>query len=251
MNQETLIQFWEQEAQRQFQGWDFSYIDDRYHEEMPPWSYDAKVRALLPNVDSLLDMGTGGGEKLLDFKEILPKNTFATEGYAPNLPIAEANLRPYGIQVVPYDSETDARMPFDDSRFGLIINRHEAFDAGEITRVLRPGGLFFTQQVDGHDMDDLYTAFGFNPGYPDVTLENFQRQVEAVGLQVQEAREWSGKAVFTDVGALVYYLHAVPWEAPADFSVQRYRQQLLALHAQENLAFTIRRFYVLAIKNHV
>ena len=53
---------------------------------------------------------------------------------------------------------------------------------------------------------------------------------------------------FADVGALVYYLSAIPWNAPPDFSVPRYKDQLLALHARPRLEFTIRRFYLQAVK---
>lgn len=248
MNEETLLRLWEHEAVQPFQGWDFSYLRGRYDEETPPWSYDEQVRALLPSTASLLDMGTGGGEKLLEFRELFPPRTAATEGYAPNLPIATANLHPYGVQVVSYDSETDARMPFTDESFEVIINRHESYAASEIARLLKPAGHFCTQQVDGRDLEDLFSKFGVQTAYAHVTLENFQRDLEAVGLHIQAAFDWQGTATFADVGALVYYLHAVPWEAPPDFSVRKYKAELLALHRQARLAFTIRRFLIQAVK---
>src|SRR5690606_12527051 len=110
---------WQKEAEHDFSGWDFSYIADRYHEQKPPWSYDTLVRSLLPAADSVLDMGTGGGEKLREFADALPRQTSATEGYAPNIPVATANLQPLGVEVVPYDSEQDSRMPFADNHFAL------------------------------------------------------------------------------------------------------------------------------------
>lgn len=248
MNEEMLLRTWEQEAQQPFQGWDFSYLDGRYHEETPPWSYDDRVRALLPGAASLLDMGTGGGEKLLEFRDLFPVRTVATEGYPPNIPVATANLSPHGVQVVSYDSELDKRMPFDDESFHVILNRHEAYAAEEIARVLAPNGVFCTQQVDGRDLEDLHSVFGVPTAYPHVTLGNFQRELEGAGLRIQSALDWQGTATFADVGALVYYLYAVPWEAPPDFSVRRYKDELLALHRRPVLEFTIRRFLVQAVK---
>lgn len=248
MDKESLLAGWQKEAEEPFQGWDFSYLDDRYHEEQPPWSYDTLVREILPGAETLLDMGTGGGEKLLEFADALPARTIATEGYPPNVPVARAALEPHGIQVMAYDSEHDDRMPFADNTFDVILNRHESFDAREIARVLRPGGIFFTQQVDGRDMADLYELFGVETAYAHVNLADIQAAVEQAGLVVRQALDWQGKAHFTDVGALVYYLHAVPWEAPADFSVQRYGDVLLALHARPWLEFTIGRFYLRAHK---
>lgn len=39
---------------------------------------------------------------------------------------------------------------------------------------------------------------------------------------------------FNDVGALVYYLRAVPWTGPG-FSVAKYKDELIALQAQVGL----------------
>jgi hypothetical protein len=248
MDETALLERWENEARQPFQGWDFSYLEGRYHSEVPPWSYEQKVQHLIHDVDSLLDMGTGGGEKLIEFHDLFPKYTVATEGYAPNIPFAMKNLQPYGVSVIPYDSETDAQMPFADNSFARIINRHESYDAREIARVLHDGGIFCTQQVDGRNMEDLYSLFDMETAYPHVNLAGFQQELERVGLHIQEALDWQGKVTFADVSALIYYLRAVPWEAPADFTVQGYKQVLIDLHTRGTLTFTIRRFYLQATK---
>lgn len=248
MDAAQLIQQWQSEAEQPFTGWDFTPLKGRYHQETPPWSYTDRVRALLPGKQHVLDMGTGDGKQLLSFREFLPSNTLATEGYAPNLPIAQANLQPHGISVVHYDSEQDTRMPFVDNQFDLILNRHESFDVTEVTRVIRPGGIFYTQQVDGRNLDDLRAVFGGEPSYPHVRLDHFEAQIMSAGLVVVQSGDWQGKATFSDVGALVYYLKAIPWEAPPDFSVERYQKQLLHLHRSQQLTFGIRRFFIKARK---
>jgi hypothetical protein len=50
MDDQALIKEWKREAEQGFRGWDFSYLRDRWHEEQPPWSYDALVRGLLQQV---------------------------------------------------------------------------------------------------------------------------------------------------------------------------------------------------------
>lgn len=52
-----------------------------------------------------------------------------------------------GIQVEEVDGVD--KLPFKDSSFDVVANRHESFDVGEVYRVLRPGGYFVTQQVGG------------------------------------------------------------------------------------------------------
>lgn len=244
-----MIARWRAEEQQPFQGWDFSYLEGRYHEEQPTWSYDRLVRDLLNGADSVLDMGTGGGEKLLEFQDALPPNTIATEGHAPNVPVARANLEPHGITVVEYDVETDQQMPFTESSFELVINRHEAYDSVEVARILRADGIFLTQQVDGRDLGDLLSIFGTESHYLHVNLEHCRQLLESAGLKIDRAQEWAGKATYKDVGALVYYLHAAPWDAPENFSVDRYANQLLRLHHEHQpLTFTIRRFFIQASK---
>jgi SAM-dependent methyltransferase len=138
-----------------FQGWDFSYLTGRWLEREPHWSYEAIMREALVGVGSLLDMGTGGGEFLASLAP-LPADTAATEGYAPNVPLARQRLAPLGIEVAAM-SDDDA-LPFADGRFDLVINRHEFYDPIEVYRVLKPGGLFITQQVGGQDNIELNKA---------------------------------------------------------------------------------------------
>ncbi|TMR08590.1 hypothetical protein ETD86_47130 [Nonomuraea turkmeniaca] len=71
----------------------------------------------------------------------LPPRTVVTEGYAANVPVARRRLEPLGVEV------TETTGPFPAGSFGLIINRHEAYDPREIGRLLADGGTFVTQQV--------------------------------------------------------------------------------------------------------
>lgn len=249
MTRETLLVQWQADEAQAFSGWDFSYLEGRYREDAPPWSYSAIVREYLPQADSVLDMGTGGGEALLGFADALPPNTAATEGWPPNIPIARANLEPHGMRVFEYDSEQDARMPFEDESFALVLNRHEAYAPREVARVLKPGGVFVTQQVDARDLADLSAEFFIETAYPHVTLQHFQPALAAAGLHVERAEDWQGKAAFADVGALVYFLRAVPWNAPDDFAVARYMDDLLRFELMPKpLTYTIGRFLLVARK---
>lgn len=82
-----------------FAGWDFSYLDGRRTEVALPWDYGARVRAAISDANSLLDMGTGGGEVLAALAP-LPPSAYATEAYPPNIPVARERLGPLGVTVV-------------------------------------------------------------------------------------------------------------------------------------------------------
>lgn len=105
-------------------------------------------------------------------------------------------------------------MPFADGEFDLILSRHSAFQADEVARMLSPGGTFLTQQVHWMWAHDLLAVSGARPPRPETTLEVTLAAIEAAGLVIVTAEEWSGELAFTDVGAVVYYLKAVPWLMP-------------------------------------
>ncbi|MEM9949977.1 MAG: class I SAM-dependent methyltransferase [Chloroflexota bacterium] len=210
-----------------FSGWDFSHIHDRWQNDNPPWDYKAIVEEHLSQVDSLLDMGTGGGEFLAGLKP-LPKRTHATEAWQPNIPVAKKRLEPLGITV--HGIKEKETLPFDDDTFDLIINRHEWFDVKDVYRILKPDGLFITQQVGGKNDSRLNELIsGKLPEFIDFGLENNQRELEEANFEILRAEEAFPDLRFFDVGAIVYYLKVVEWQIP-DFDVEHYREQLLAIH---------------------
>ena len=54
------------EREAQIRGWDFSPITGKFHEDDRfPWDYGNQIRRYVKPTDRILDMDTGGGEKLL------------------------------------------------------------------------------------------------------------------------------------------------------------------------------------------
>ncbi|MEZ0493962.1 class I SAM-dependent methyltransferase [Kineococcus sp. TBRC 1896] len=240
-----LLADWSRRFAEPVSGWSFTALTDVVQTSGPPWSYTALARESLTGAGSALDLGTGGGEFLTGLADVLPPDTHATEGWAPNLPVARAALAPFGVGVVAHDAARD-RLPFPDGRFDVVLSRHTAYAADDVARVLRPGGTFLTQQVDGRNLDDLAAVFGTGPAFPDVTLENAGRAARSAGLGVEVAESWSGPVRFADVATLVSFLRMVPWQLPAGFTVEGCAGSLLALHARPELRFTERRFLLRA-----
>src|SRR5688500_17022718 len=210
MNQETLFKNWKYEEQQPFIGWDFSYLDNRMLEGQPPWSYSARSAELMKQSSSVVDLDTGGGERFLKLREHWPPKVVATEHYPPNLKLAIERLSPFGAEVMDIELSDFGLMPFDEAEFDLILNRHAAFNPGEVARVLTLGGTFLTQQVHGLWAVDLLAAFDAKPQWPDATPEKYLPRLKAAGLEMVNHQDWSGELTFTDVGAIVYYLKAVP-----------------------------------------
>ena len=118
--------------------------------------------------------------------------------------------------------------PFNDAEFGVVLNRHSAFNCAEVARVLAPGGTFLTQQVHGRSAEELQAAFGAEPLWPDASPDRYVPRLAEAGLDIVNVLTWTGHVTFTDVGALVYYLRAVPWLVPG-FSVATHVDSLLRL----------------------
>ena len=248
MTPDDLLEQWKRDAAAPFAGWDFSYLDGRMAEAQPPWSYPDLARAAVAKAHDILDVATGGGEVFSSFAPF-PGRATAVEGYAPNLPVARARLEPLGVPV--FQADTASGMPFEDAAFDLILNRHGGFRPTEMHRVLKPGGVFLTQQVGGDNLDDLTAAFGARLAYPDNTLERAADAFVELGCEIETREAWRGPVTFADVGALAYFLTAIPWVI-ADFDVERRRNVLASLHreieANGPLQFTYSRFLVQAVK---
>lgn len=251
MNRTLLLDQWRREAVQPFSGWDFSYLDHRMIEDEPPWDYLARAGELMRRANSVVDLDTGGGERFLALRPHWPAKVVVTEEYPPNFALATTRLAPLGVQVLAVRITDDDPLPFADAEFDLILNRHSAFNAAEVARVLAPGGVFLTQQVHGLWADDLHAAFDVTPQWPNATPEQYVPRLRAAGLAITDLQNWQGDLRFTDVGAIVYFLTNVPWTVPG-FTVDTHAAHLFALQARleagEELLFTTRKYLIEAQK---
>lgn len=236
-----------------FQGWDFSWLADRWYSEALLWDYDAYVRSSIRSADSLLDLGTGGGEVLASFIP-LPARTVATEGYLPNVEVARERLGSLGVEVVDTsDDPSHTHLRFPDQSFDLITDRHTGARAAELWRCLKPSGSYITQQVGSQDCIALNEWLGDTSrgNSPRFDLEALTEQLVRAGFAVVEAQEAYPKVVYRDIGAIVYHLKAIPWMVPG-FDVDTHRERLLSMHKHicENGGLTVprHRFFIHAKK---
>lgn len=211
-------------------GWDFSWLDGRATEERPSWGYARAMGERLGRASAALDIQTGGGEVLASAPK-LPPLTVATEGWPANVARATALLHPLGAAVVA--DEDEPPLPFGDGAFDLVVSRHPVTTWWEeISRVLAPGGTYFSQQVGPASVFELVEYF-LGPQPPHVRAardpEQARAAAEAAGLDVVDLRAERLRTEFLDIGAVVYFLRKVIWMVPG-FTVEAYRPQLASLH---------------------
>ena len=252
MTQAERIRSWYAEQEiAHIHGWDFSHISGRYTEtDDLPWDYRAVILAHLKPQMQLLDIDTGGGEFLRSLHHPAA-HTAAMENYPPNVDLCRQELLPLGIDFRPGDGK--GPLPFENDRFDMVINRHGDFNPAEIYRVLKPGGLFITQQVGADNDRELVKLLcgeqplPFPEQYLDITVEKFRR----AGFEILEGEEAFRPIRFFDVGALVWFARIIQWEFP-DFAVETHLAQLWEaqrmLETSGSIDGSVHRFLLVARK---
>lgn len=249
------IHVWKTQWQReetlaQIHGWDFSHLAGRYEEEELPWDYGTVVRGVLRPYHRLLDMDTGGGEFLLSLGHE-PALTSATEAYGPNVSLCRQVLVPLGIDL--READSSGALPFENDCFDLVLNRHGSYVPEEVFRVLKPGGVFLTQQV-GEDNDrELVERLlpGTPKPFPGHNLTEEVKRFRNAGFFIELAEEAFGAIRFFDVGALVWFARVIAWDFPG-FCVESCFDRLLEVERirQETgcVEGRIHRFLLKAVK---
>ena len=235
------------EKARRMQGWVFDVSGEPLSPGLP-WSYESRARRLLASARSVLDMGTGGGERFSKICRGHDGLAVATEEWPPNVPVASARLAAMGAQVVHASS---LHLPFDAGAFDLVLNRHEELDPAEVARVLSPGGRFLTQQVGSDNWRELGDYFprmtDFGP-----LFELYRQGLRESGLDIVYADTHERQTAFGGLGDIVYLLTAAPWTVP-DFDVERDLDALLALERgltrEQGIVLTETRYIIEARKS--
>lgn len=253
MKQNELLNQWLAEEQAaHIHGWDFSHIHGRCQEEQDlPWNYGQLVRQYLRPEFRILDIDTGGGEFLLSLQH--PNYlTSATEAYPPNVSLCRETLIPLGIDF--QEADGAGPLPFPDESFDLVLNRHGEYIPQEIFRILKPGGIFITQQVGAENDRELVELL--LPKVPPLPFPNqylhiAREKLTACGLAILDGQEAFRPIRFWDVGALVWFARIIEWEFPG-FSVEScldglYQAQTL-LERDGVIQGTIHRYLLIAKK---
>ena len=215
-----------------------------------PWDYREEILRYLKPEMRILDIDTGGGEFLLSLNHPY-ENTAATENYPPNVDLCCKTLLPLGVDFRAADGK--GVLPFEDASFDMVINRHGDFNPSEIHRVLKPGGLFITQQVGAENDRELVellcgqTDLPFPDQYLKITIDRFSQ----TGFEILDGRECFRPIRFFDVGALVWFARIIEWEFPGfsvDGCVDRLLQAKELLDHQGVITGRIHRFILKCAK---
>ena len=175
MKQDKELEYYEE-----IKDWDFSMFDIQT-ESLTKWDLYEILKKLANKKSKILDLGTGGGEKLLrsfpECAEIL--GTDFSEGM---IETAQKNLTQSGRQNISFRLMDNLHMDVPDNYYDIVVARNTITDPKQIYRCLKPGGYLLIQGVDKYDCWSLKRIFGKGQSYNNeraVSIVDYENVLDA------------------------------------------------------------------------
>ena len=200
--------------------------EKEYYEQIKDWSFDEfKIKTIrktdwdmfkllkkITNENSkVLDLGTGGGEKVLKkFPEV--KEILATDFSTEMIKTANKNLKMSGRKNITFRKMDNLNMDTPKEYFDVVVARHTPTDPKQIYETLKPNGYLIVQGVDMFDCHELKRIFGRGQAYNDtkpISIIDYENILDA-GFKDVELIPVHEVEYFKDEETLYNFLLKVP-----------------------------------------
>lgn len=182
-------------------GWNFSIM--KTERQPVPWDYLKVVPLYLRPSDVVLDIGTGGGERFLEFSKYF-KSGIGIDSDPEMVKTAMENGA--NIKNVSFKIDTH-KLTATKEKFDVILCRHAPFDLPTVIAHLKPGGYFIMQEVGEKNMLNIKKVLGQDKSEPALTKEQFENS----GFRLLAFMEYNVEYVVRDVESLVFWLNALDY----------------------------------------
>lgn len=191
-------------------NWSFDEFGIRT-ESLTSWDLNELINKFADPTSRILDLGTGGGEKLLesypDCEEIL-----GTDFSPEMIGTARRNLQLSGRKNISFKVMDNLRMDVPENHFDIVVARHTITDPNQIIKCLKPGGHLLIRGVDKYDCWSLKMLYGRGQAYEDavpVSIRDYEAVLEA-GFSDVELVPIHEREFFSDADAFRAFLQKVP-----------------------------------------
>ena len=183
----------EYEFYNNVKNWDFSMIN-YVKENYTAWDMYEILKNNSNQNSKILDLGTGGGEKVL--KYFPEAYILGTDFSREMINTAKENLKKSGKKNIEFREMDNLNMDVDPESFDIVVARHTCIDAKQIYKALKNGGMLILRGVDKLDCWELKRLFNFGQAFNDIKpisvidyeniLDSGFKEVELVPIHVKE-----------------------------------------------------------------
>ncbi|MGM0879176.1 MAG: class I SAM-dependent methyltransferase [Bacillota bacterium] len=190
-------------------GWNFSELKCAL--EGVKWDFYEEVTKRCKGSDILLDIGTGGGENVLN----IASSVFFLVGIEISsgmMETAQSNLRKSGLSNVRFFHMPSDELQFPADFFDVVTSRHAPFNSIEVAKVLKKSGTFLTQQVSEGDKLNIKRAFNRGQSVKEVGAlkERYIRELKEAGFSEIQAFDYDAIDYYQRPEDLIFLLKHTP-----------------------------------------
>ena len=148
--------------------WNFDMFEIET-EDLTNWNLYEILKNVTNNNSKILDLGTGGGEKVLKhFPHV--KEIIAGDLSKEMINTAKENLAKSGRTDVKFEIIDNLHLEnLPKNYFDVVVARHTVTDPKQIYEVLKPNGYLLIRGVDKYDCHELKKIFGLGQAFNDIT----------------------------------------------------------------------------------
>ncbi|QWG45128.1 class I SAM-dependent methyltransferase [Bacillus mycoides] len=233
-------------------GWDFSKL--KCETVGDTWDFYSEVKVRCRPSHILLDVGTGGGENVLNIASSAA-SLIGIDNSIGMIKTAHSNLNKAGVQNVEFLQMDSEALTFPHAHFDIASSCHAPFVAFELAKVIKKGAFFLTQQVCEHDKLNLKEAFGRGQclGERDGILkEKYMDELISAGFELVQVREYDVINYYSTPEDLIFLLKHTPiipnfGEEEEDFNILQ--KFIDANSSEKGIRTNSKRFMIIAVKS--
>ncbi|PIQ73594.1 SAM-dependent methyltransferase [Candidatus Roizmanbacteria bacterium CG11_big_fil_rev_8_21_14_0_20_36_8] len=191
-------------------GWDFSKV--KHTSEGVKWELYDEVIKKCKKTDILLDIGTGGGEKVLKIAQNL-QLVIGIDISDGMIDTARKNMLRSKVNNARFFVMDSESIKFPDNMFNIISCRHSDFSPTEVFRLVVQGGIFLSQQVGEADKINIKDFFGRGQAFgvkEGTAMKNYTSLLKDAGFSRVETREYDAIEYYERPEDLVFLLKHTP-----------------------------------------
>ena len=193
-------------------GWDFSKVFERVNTIGKKWNFLDIVKNHLKKETILLDIGTGGGEKILKMAKYVEK-AFGIDISKGMIITAKKNQVESKMSNVEFKLANANKLPFPKDYFDVVTCKHAPFSVKELFRVLKPNGIFITQQVGEEDKQNIKDIFGRGQSFGEkdgTSMNKYIKELKKFGFEILKEDTYDATQYFESMEDIIFLLKNTP-----------------------------------------